>query len=331
MPRKRRKAVSAAVQQLRKAIEQGKEKDLWQSIDECADVIGLKRGTLSCQLNGYVSDPYIEKTLALVMQKLGEEPRQCSAKELLRQFRQMYEQGEAAGKWQNPHQCLTCCGVPGSTFNKYFRMSERADAEPVPREAKTLQGILARMRQVLDQLPAPVEAEPSQEGVQVPAEQAPPQTSEDPLAKSLRALCDQIAENIMARVNQGQGSSDVPPGIIASPWFDRILAGVAESSDQNLDGVRFILTAQSFRSLEGKVTKEEIKDTILLAEELRRRLNVIAQIRSEDIRCLCFKKLAAELDELFLSYKLIKEVCPTGAAREIERLREAFRAFRGHS
>ncbi len=118
--------------------------------------------------------------------------------------------------------------------------------------------------------------------------------------------------------------TDVQEGVIASPYYDRLLAGVAELHDQNLNGVRFVLTAKNFRHLKGVVTKEEMQDTKLLIEELRRRFTLLAQIEDEDIRAKCHVALGTELDELFLAYRVFKEVIPTAALSEIDSLRAKF-------
>ena len=132
---------------------------------------------------------------------------------------------------------------------------------------------------------------------------------------------------------QSEATTTVPVGddVIAGSLFNQLLAGVAELRDQHLGGIRFVLRHNNFRRLKGIVTKEEIGDTKLLIEELRRRFNLLAEIDDEDIRGACHKALGDELDELFLAYRLIKAVVPTAAVQEIELLRERFQHIKTNS
>ena len=93
-------------------------------------------------------------------------------------------------------------------------------------------------------------------------------------------------------------------------------------TDQNLGGIRFVLTQRNFKKFKGVVTKQEVEDTKLLIQELRRRLNLVAQNENEDVRALCFHELSIELNELLLSAQLVQEVVPTKAVAQLQTLRE---------
>ncbi len=109
---------------------------------------------------------------------------------------------------------------------------------------------------------------------------------------------------------------------------DLIVSGILEAKRHRHGGVRFVLTRESFKQFHGRLTREELRDTKALIEELRRRLGLIAQIKSENARDEYARTLAVELDELFLAYELIKEVIPTGACQRIIELRKQMEAFR---
>jgi hypothetical protein len=122
---------------------------------------------------------------------------------------------------------------------------------------------------------------------------------------------------------------DNPPGIVGSPWFDRVMAGFAEGGRQGHPGVRFVITADRFQPLGGRFTKAEIEDTRLLVQELRRRLTISAQITDLNERIKISNALSHEVDELYLALELCKETVPTGAGDRISQMRLAFSRIRG--
>lgn len=96
---------------------------------------------------------------------------------------------------------------------------------------------------------------------------------------------------------------------------------MSDSADTRWDvnGMRFILTEKNFQTLDtGPWTEKEIQDTCLLAEELRRRLTLLAQNSSSDIKDDCLNRFSKELTELWRSYQVAQSVVPTEAAKLID-------------
>lgn len=113
--------------------------------------------------------------------------------------------------------------------------------------------------------------------------------------------------------------------------FGRLLAGSDEEPDDHGDGIRFIIRAGSFRTYDGVVTGEELEDLRKRVEDLRRCLKRLAQIDDVKTRARAHKVLGAELDELFLTFRVFKKVVPTGAAEKIDADRQGLRTFLDNS
>src|SRR3989338_3722275 len=97
------------------------------------------------------------------------------------------------------------------------------------------------------------------------------------------------------------------------------LMGDSVDTRWDANGMRFILTIENFQTLNtGTWTEKEIQDTCLLVEELRRRLTLLAQNSSADIKDDCLNKLSKELTELWRSYQVAQSVVPTEAAKLID-------------
>ena len=191
-------------------------------------------------------------------------------------------------------------------------------------------------------IPIPLPAEKAQAEPKVPASKVEPvsvkfDSSKVVLQQAMQILCaimgtdlsslhDLVQTQLGQNRNQAPGN---PPGIVGSPWFDRVLAGFAEVGRQGHQGVRFVITADRFQPFEGRFTKAETEDTKLLIQELRRRLNVSVQITDITERSRLANALARELDELYLSIELSKEAVPTGAAIRIGQMRSAFAKITG--
>lgn len=126
---------------------------------------------------------------------------------------------------------------------------------------------------------------------------------------------------------QSAPQSTHPQDVVASTFFDRVLSGVAELRDQNLNGVRFVLNARNFRRLHGKVTREEVDDTSLLIEELVRRFTIFAQLDDVGQRALVNQKLTEKIDRLYRTIEQSRDVCPTKAAEEIGKDRQTQSLF----
>lgn len=98
-----------------------------------------------------------------------------------------------------------------------------------------------------------------------------------------------------------------------------------QSIDWNVKGMRFILTRNNFKELEtGAWSAEEISDTAKLAQELRRRIVILAQNPNPDIRVDHLKRMAKELDELWRAYSIANSISPLETAELINLERQSF-------
>ena len=103
------------------------------------------------------------------------------------------------------------------------------------------------------------------------------------------------------------------------------LMGDTKSADWNVRGMRFILTGDNFKELDtGPWSAEEISDTAKLAQELRRRIVVLAQNPNPDIRVDHLKRLAKELDELWRAFSIADSISPLETADLINLERQSF-------
>ncbi len=97
------------------------------------------------------------------------------------------------------------------------------------------------------------------------------------------------------------------------------LMGDSASTQWDVNGMRFILTKDNFKTIDtGPWTDKEIQDTCLLIEELRRRLSLLAQNSSADFKDKSLYGLSKELTELWRSYQIAQSVVPTEAAKLID-------------
>lgn len=271
-------------------FEAGKDKEVWLSLAQCAERISVPAGTLSGYLHGYTHGETVLEAVREMQAAIDAAPApQQGGHPLL----DLFKEGKTRELWFGYTDCGAALKVHDSTISRYLELEKRKRIKTV-RMKRQYAELLRRMRNKLGK-PQPVTTSDEQEPTH--STTGPPLDRED------------------------------PHGVIASPHYDRLLAGVAELRDQNLDGVRFVLTKRNFRRIKGVVTKEEIGDTKLLIEELRRRLNLLTQNDDEEIRAKCYQALGRELDELFLVCRLIQEVVPTAAAEEIDRLRQKFSEF----
>ncbi|KKQ57337.1 MAG: hypothetical protein US74_C0005G0007 [Parcubacteria group bacterium GW2011_GWA2_38_13] len=97
------------------------------------------------------------------------------------------------------------------------------------------------------------------------------------------------------------------------------------ADDWNVSGTRFVLTKENFKTLDtGPWSVAEIDDTIKLIAELRRRLVLLAQNPSSDIREHHLKQLGKEIDELYRSFAIASSVVPIQAAEIVSLERHDF-------
>ena len=197
----------------------------------------------------------------------------------------LFNQGKTKQKWKGVSSCAKVITLDRASLNRYLVLeADDKLANLTRRERVYYLKLLAAMQEALSTGP-------------------PPDTQQD-------------------AIPPGRGDPSVPDDVIASPYYDRLLAGVAEFNDQILGGVRFVLTERNFKRLHGVVTKQEIADTRLLIQELRRRLTLVTQNDDEQVRALCFSELGTELNELLLAAQLAQEVVPTKAVAQLEQLRK---------
>lgn len=91
------------------------------------------------------------------------------------------------------------------------------------------------------------------------------------------------------------------------------------STQWDVNGMRFILTKDNFKTIDtGPWTDKEIQDTCLLIEELRRRLTLLAQNSSANLKDECLHRFSKELTELWRAYQVAQSVVPTEAAKLID-------------
>lgn len=115
---------------------------------------------------------------------------------------------------------------------------------------------------------------------------------------------------------------------------DDVIAGRTHLPNQEVDGLRFILTAANFQPIEGEFSEKEIADTAKLIEELRRRLGIIAQMQNPEDRRkaqslhLALRSLFAQVDELFLQDIAIGKKKPFGFMVQMAADRELFTSLR---
>lgn len=119
-----------------------------------------------------------------------------------------------------------------------------------------------------------------------------------------------------------------PSQLIASPFFDRILAGVVEVGGQFRDGLRFFLTRDNFRQFGGSITEAEVIDTLRLVTELRRRFSIFAQLTDKKERARVASLLRPEVNELYVTIEASRAAMPTEAGYLLADLRQQLAAIK---
>lgn len=108
-----------------------------------------------------------------------------------------------------------------------------------------------------------------------------------------------------------------------------LIAGRTHVADQEINGLRFVLTAANFQPITVAFTERELEDTGQLIDELNRRLTLIAQSNDQGARREAFQLLGTKIDELFLNKRLIAKVLPIGALKKMEEDRKQLAKLRG--
>lgn len=265
--------------------------------------------------------------------------------ELHAELKRLYEQGKEQQRWSSVNSCAQAIKIPRRTLTRY--LSESCSEG---KRTKSYQTIIKKMRRKLEETegapsapstpqPAAATSANAQHGavlligvlqqIAALATQKTLQTMEgllpSLLAEAVRGLgeaapsTDDLAHKLQQALQFVLPTSQAAPStdVIAGALFDRVLAGVADLRDQNLNGVRFVINSRNFRKLHGTVTREEVEDTGLLLDEVTRRFAIFAQLDDVNLRALIAQKLAERLDRMYRTIEQSKDVCPTEAADEI--------------
>jgi hypothetical protein len=112
------------------------------------------------------------------------------------------------------------------------------------------------------------------------------------------------------------------------PDLENILRIIGYDMDTK-SGNRFLLQNENFLPLSSEITNAEIEDTIQLILELKRRMDLFAQLANEHQRASIMKKIANAMNEFVLSFKLAKEQFPFAALKLFELQREEFQKMDG--
>jgi hypothetical protein len=271
--------------QFRAKVKEGKLLGYWVNQKDCAEKIGIPRSTFGGYAAGFIHGENVLLAIA-AMQKLidAAPPPSIPPASTEHPLQDLLQRGKDAGLWKAISSCANVLKKDRDTISRYLDMEKEGTVDDsTMRERAYYAKLLAAMRRKLSK------------GSAAPPGDLPPE----------------------------RGHPSAPDGVVASPYYDRLLAGVAEFEDQNLGGVRFVLTQRNFKRLKGVVTKQEVADTKLLIEELRRRLNLVAQNSDEEVRALCYRELGQELEALLNAAEIVQEVIPTAAVARLEKLRKS--------
>lgn len=116
--------------------------------------------------------------------------------------------------------------------------------------------------------------------------------------------------------------SETPPKTLPEKCVKDIMSGKT-AEKPTAGSMRFIITKKNFMVIDsGEWSEKEISDTKKLIEELRRRLNLLAQHPNETIRIEHLQMLGKELDELFRSYQQARCIIPFQILDIIDRERQ---------
>lgn len=283
--------MSETPESLRTLVQQGIDSGRWEGVTSCARVIGVPRGTLGHCLRGEATAETFERMLGCVRAALVSPPGK-RAPPSAPTIPDLYERGKKAGAWFSFSDCAAKMRVDRRVLTQLVK--GRGSPKTL-RGKKFCERLIRRMKRALKPPKSPTVSAPCTT------------VTEDRLRQILHEELQRVAASV--------GTAD---SVIAGTWFNALLAGIVELPGQTVDGVRFVLTAARFRKLRGHISAQEIRDTQLLIEELRRRLALVAQIEDEDVRREFTQQLGNELDQLFNAIELVSSVVPTEAAKRLE-------------
>ena len=239
----------------------------------------------------------------------------------------LYRVGLQRQSWEGVKDCATKLGVNRGTIQIYRK---GPPAESRKRARKAYNALVEKMRKIVGK----------QEGKAPkgkPSDPIPPPNAVNGdwanlLLAGIRGLLAEAAstpnDQPAEPARKGSGKAKDVDARIAGP------KGPTDGDDAN--GMRFVLTAESFVPLLARFSKRETGDTIALIRdvlvpgivELRRRLTLSTQMDDLESRTRFVQALGEQFDELTLAFEHSKEVVPMGAFDLIEERRERLSALR---
>jgi len=237
------------------------------------------------------------------------------------ELRRLISIGTDKGLWRTVEECGEKVGMKRVTMrdHSYQNLRPQFIIPSIKRVADYLRNndvpFTLRISLADEQLPA-------QEKPNEPKAPGPPPKQNAPQESGQIDRLVNAIDNLVARMNEQMAPHDVVTGML----FNELVAGTMECGGHIKDGIRFVLSSENFRRLDGEITDQEIDDTRRLIEELRRRLTVFARldpVRRKDMRARIYQKLAPEIDHMFVAIRQTEQVIPTSAAAHLEELERA--------
>ena len=96
--------------------------------------------------------------------------------------------------------------------------------------------------------------------------------------------------------------------------LNQLIAGEGGTSSNS--NMRFVISEVNFKELSGKISDEELKDTIKLITELIRRFLLFSQLTDLEHRAKIWQLVSPEIDELYLALLLFGEADPSSKTIE---------------
>lgn len=181
--------------------------------------------------------------------------------------------------------------------------------------------------------PAPREPVPTP-----PAMPAPPDATVAPVAlptySRLVGVIETLAGQLIALGTTAGNLQTLAADLRANPpspppaaHWNGVVSG-KEPLGTTIDGLRFCLTAETFRPMPGaQLSEAEMEDTVALCEELRRRMTLLVQF-DPTTRNRVLRRLGKEIDELYIVMGLHKTETPSGSLHVLNLERGGFAEIR---
>ena len=281
------------VEELQELYKRGKQQGLWSCISDCARRMpDISRVTLSRYLRV----------------RIGDLDRQARKKEkleqTLQQLRTFLSTEHPAGRERSPPE--------GMCSPKEWPAAKQAGLLLLGVWQRLAQNVAQQtLRQTLEALEGCLPAVMSQ------SVKSLVNTAQDAETHAAEQDLERVLECFMHSL---QGPEQQEPVVISGTLYDRVLAGVADLRDSNLQGVRFPLNARTFPKyqFQGIVTQQEVRDTEILMEEVARRFKMFRKLENLEQRSLIAQHLKCAVERLYEAIEQSADVCPTEAARKIE-------------